>query len=132
MNKTLKTILIIVLCAVLIAAVALCISGNRKTEAPDTSEKAFTFIVADIDGNEKTFSIKSSKPTVGEALVDEGLIEGEQGNPGFYVKYVDGIRADYDLDGVYWAFYVNGEYATSGVDTTKITDGATYSFRVEK
>ena len=49
-----------------------------------------------------------------------------------YVKTVNGITADYDADGVYWAFYVNGEYAVSGVDSTPIAEGESYSFKVEK
>ena len=48
------------------------------------------------------------------------------------MKTVNGITADYDVDQTYWAFYVNGEYATSGADTTAIEEGAAYSFKVEK
>ena len=49
-----------------------------------------------------------------------------------YVKTVNGITADYDTDGTYWAFYVNGEYAMTGVDSTPVEDGAVYTFKVEK
>lgn len=42
------------------------------------------------------------------------------------------MTADYDKDGVYWAFYIDGEYAMTGVDATNITDGARYAFRMEK
>ena len=49
-----------------------------------------------------------------------------------FVKTVNGITADYDTDKVYWAFYVNGTYATSGVDTTPVKEGDKYSFKVEK
>ena len=49
-----------------------------------------------------------------------------------YVKKVNGILADYNIDKTYWAFYINGEYAFSGVDTTPVENGATYSFKVEK
>ena len=31
-----------------------------------------------------------------------------------------------------WAFYIDGEYAMTGVDATNITDGAQYAFRMEK
>ncbi|MBO5209604.1 MAG: DUF4430 domain-containing protein [Lachnospiraceae bacterium] len=95
-------------------------------------ETSFQFTVTDKDGNEEQFEIHTDKATVGEALLDLGLIEGEDGDYGLYVKTVNGITADYDVDGTYWAFYVDGEYATSGVDTTDITAGATYSFKVEK
>ena len=48
------------------------------------------------------------------------------------MKTVHGITADYDTDQTYWAFYVNGEYAQTGVDSTNVTAGDTYSFKVEK
>ena len=92
----------------------------------------FAFTVTDQDGNETGFEIHTDKETVGEALLEVGLIEGEESEYGLYVKTVNGITADYDKDGVYWAFYVNGEYAQSGVDSTTITEGETYSFKVGK
>ena len=92
----------------------------------------FAFAVVDKDGNETNFEIHTDKTLVGEALLDLGLIEGDAGEFGLYVKTVNGITADYDVDQTYWSFYVNGEYATAGVDTTTIEEGATYSFKVEK
>ncbi len=47
------------------------------------------------------------------------------------MKTVNGVTADFDADGVYWAFYINDEYAQTSVDMTKIEDGASYSFRIE-
>ena len=41
-------------------------------------------------------------------------------------------QLDYDTDGMYWAFYINGEYAQTGVDATGVEDGAVYAFRAEK
>ena len=46
-------------------------------------------------------------------------------------KTFNGMTADYDKDGVYWAFYIDGEYAMTGIDATNITDGAQYAFRME-
>ena len=69
---------------------------------------------------------------MGAALQELELIEGEEGDYGLYVKSVNGIIADYDLNGTYWAFYINGEYAMSGVDVTEIEEGAAYALRVEK
>ncbi|MCM1182717.1 MAG: DUF4430 domain-containing protein [Roseburia sp.] len=96
-----------------------------------TGETKFTFTVTDRDGNETRFEIHTDKATVGEALVELDLIAGDESEYGLYVKTVNGITADYDEDGVYWAFYVDGEYATSGVDTTAVTEGADYAFKVE-
>ena len=59
------------------------------------------------------------------------MIDGDESEYGLYVKTVNGITADYDTDGVYWAFYINDEYAPTGVDSTTITEGERYSFRIE-
>ena len=93
--------------------------------------KEFALTVTDKDGNETQFEIHTDKEMVGEALQELNLIDGEEGEYGLFVKTVNGITADYDPDGVYWAFYVNGEYATSGVDVTQITEGDSYALKVE-
>ena len=92
----------------------------------------FTFTVTDGDGNETVFEISTDKTIVGEALQELGLIEGDEGEFGLYVKKVNGITADFDIDGTYWAFYVNGEYGMTGVDMTEIEAGSSYGFKVEK
>lgn len=94
-------------------------------------ETAFTFTVVDTDGNETAYEIHTDKATVGEALVELGLIAGEDSEYGLYVKSVNGITVDYDTDGKYWAFYVDGEYAQTGVDSTEIVPGSAYAFHVE-
>ncbi len=92
----------------------------------------FLFTVTDADGNEKLYEIHTDKTVVGEALMELGLLTGDEGPYGLYVKIVDGIEADYDKDGTYWAFYIDGEYAMSGVDKTDVKAGTAYSFKVEK
>lgn len=147
-----KKALSFILCIVLIAAIALfttaCNDNNTTdttttenavstTEKPKASvlgkgETKFTFTVTDLDGNEAAFEINTDKKTVGEALLDLQLIAGDESEYGLYVKSVNGTTLDYDKDGAYWAFYVNGEYATSGADTTDIVAGETYTFKAEK
>lgn len=140
------------LCVMLIVAMAFTTVGCNTKKQDDGSQSAtqageivvsednilgegqnkFFFTVVDKDGNETLFEIHTDEAMVGEALLALGLIEGEAGDYGLYVKKVNGITADYDVDQTYWAFYINGEYANSGVDTTPVTDGETYSFKVEK
>lgn len=147
MQKTQKSkLLSLVLCMVLVAAMALFVTGcgDKSEPAEDSAavfesgavlgegEKTFTITVTDGDGNESTFEVNTDKGTVGEALLDAGIIAGDESEYGLYVKTVNGITADYDVDGTYWAFYINGEYAMSGVDTTDVEAGAVYSFKVEK
>lgn len=92
----------------------------------------FNFAVIDKDGNETLFEIHTDKETVGDALMELNLISGDEGAYGLYVKTVNGITADYDVDQTYWAFYINGEYAMTGVDATNVAEGDSYSFKVEK
>lgn len=133
------------LCMMLIVAMALTAGcGEKKADDNSTGQEVsdvtvlgegqtqFNFTVADKDGKETAFEIHTDKTTVGDALLKLGLITGEEGAYGLYVKTVNGITADYNVDGTYWAFYINGEYAMSGVDTTAVEAGATYSFKVEK
>ena len=149
------------LCLVLVAAAALATAGcgetreEPQTAAEDTAvldegemtasvvlledgaelgegETEFLFTITDLDGNETCVTIHTDKATVGEALQELGLIVGEEGPYGLYVKTVNGITVDYDADKAYWAFYINGRYAMSGVDVTKIVSGDTYELRVEQ
>lgn len=144
-NTQLKKLLSLAVCIVLIAAMALCTIGcdGKNTaddkvtsdivsvETPSTKKVEFKFTVVDVDGKETEFKVTTDKTTVGEALLDEGLIAGEDSAYGLYVKTVNGITLDYDTDGKYWAFYVDGEYASSGVDSTNVQAGSTYTFKAE-
>ena len=129
MNKlSFKRFLSLILIAAMIMTAAV---GCTKKNAVGTGSKEFTFVVVDKDANESTFQVKTDKATVGDALLDEKLIEGTESTYGLYVTKVNGIEAIYENDGTYWAFYINGEYAMSGVDSTDVENGATYMFKVE-
>lgn len=147
--KRLQKSLSLIVCIVLIAAMALIATGcngNKDTagsSAPDTTisqtennvlgtgATKFTFTVTDAEGKETSYQINTDKKIVGDALLELNLIAGEESEYGLFVKTVNGITVDYDKDGKYWAFYANGAYATKGVDSTDIEAGATYSFKVE-
>ncbi len=160
MKKTLfSKSLSFIACIVLTAAMALSTTGcndikkGQEANTQDTSsavavsqtdaqtadtnvlgegQTVFSFKVIDADGKETAYEIHTDQKTVGAALLDLGLIAGNEGAYGLYVKTVNGITVDYDTDGKYWAFYINGEYAATGVDSTDITAGTEYSFKVEK
>ena len=84
------------------------------------------------DGKSVTFTLHTDKETLGDALIEHNLIAGEESQYGLYIKFVNGIEADYDKDKTYWAFYKDGEYMMSGVDTTTIADGEHYELSKEK
>ena len=119
---------LISLLLVMVMVLGLTACGNAEPKATGAS---FTVVVADLEGKETTFEYTSDKATVGEALIAEGLIEGHETEYGLYVDSVNGVALDWDMDGIYWAFYIDGEYAMTGVDATEITEGATYAFKPE-
>ena len=141
-RNSLRKWLSVIGCMVLIAALALTITGcgSNKNEAPvvpegnkevldmGTGDTTFEFSVVDLEGNETRYLIHTDETTVGAALLKLGLLEGEEGPYGLYVKKVNGISAIYEEDGTYWAFYENGEYALTGVDLTEIDPNVAYSF----
>ena len=97
------------------------------TENMSFGEGAKTIDVKVIAGKDNvTFTIHTDKETVGEALLEHNLIEGENGPYGLYVKKVNGIKADFNIDKTYWAFSKDSKPLETGVDMTKIEDGAKY------
>ena len=154
--KQFRKSLLLFLCSMLIVAMALFTTGCSNDEnetttevvttnageddttssentaiVKGTGETVFMFNVVAVDGTEKKYEIHTDKETVGEALEELGLIKGEKSTYGLYVKTVDGVTYDYDKDGKYWAFYVDGEYASKGVDSTEIETEKTYTFKAE-
>ena len=110
------------------------ISPVEMSSMPELGQgqKTFTFQVHDAEGHITPFKINTDKTIVGEALQELGLIEGDEGDFGLYVKKVNGIFAEYETTGNYWAFYVGDSYAVKGIDMTEIEVGKTYSLRIEE
>ena len=138
-----KRVLAILLALVL--ALGLCACGRKAAPgegggAPVINDgdvigegkNSFTLEIVDGDGKKITATINCDDTVVGDALQAYGIITGEEAQYGLYIKSVNGISADYETDGTYWSFYVNGEYAVKGVDMTEIENGATYTLAVEK
>ncbi len=135
---------IIISAIVLILAMSFVFCGCAKKDIETTTpedvsvnlgddgyEKSFVFEVVDKDGNKKQTTIETNGQYVGKVLQELERIKGEQGEFGIYIKEVDGIVADYDVDGTYWAFYIDDVLSMTGADQVEIVDGAVYSFRVE-
>ncbi len=101
-----------------------CASYSENAELGD-GEKTLTVEIVD-EEKAVTFTIHTDAETVGDALFEHKLIAGENSQYGLYIKYANGVRADFDRDGAYWAFYKNGEYLNSGVNTTEFKDGDKY------
>ena len=68
------------------------------------------------------------------ALADDADTQSIGDTVGSVVDTVNGIKADWDTDGTYWGFYVDGEFSSVGVDSVDIpTDGSlNIAFNLEK
>lgn len=147
-HNSIRKWLSVLWCIVLIAALALNITGCAATtpsqdtstqEAPIADDEAaatilgegsktFFFVAVDLEGKESKFEIHTDAETVGAALMEHQLLDGDPGDYGLYVKTVNGITLDWDKDAKYWSLLIDGEYAMTGVDQTEITEGSTYTF----
>ena len=150
MKKTVnKKVLLSVLSLMLIVAMAFSACGQKDSNVSNSTtttanadsetvtelgqgEKTFTFEVVEKDGSKKSFEISTDAKTVGEALLANGLIEGDYDQYGLMVHTVNGQKYEYNADKMYWAFYINGDYAMTGVDSTEIDETAVYSFVATK
>ena len=131
-----KMIRSVVLVALVLSFVLCLVSCNEKIDAEGLwenatyrSDKEFgkgektVEVEVKVEEQSVTFTIHTDADTLGTALLEHELIAGEDGQYGIYVKTVNGILADYDVNKSYWGFYQNGEYLMSGVDTTAIVGG---------
>ncbi len=144
-QSNLKKLLVCMVSIALIAAMALLVCGCSK--APEKTgettllengktygqgKNSFSLTVTGSDGKEIAVTIQTDKTIVGEALQELGILFGEEGPYGLYIKTVNGETLDYETDGMYWSFYVNGGYAMTGVDQTAIEPGVEYAIKAEK
>lgn len=100
-------------------------SSGGQSGSTAEAVKTITLTVVHRDGSSKDFTIETGKETLGEALVDEGLIEGEDSEYGLFVTKVDGEEADSGKH-EFWSLSIGGEMATTGVDSTPIEDGGQF------
>jgi len=117
--------------ALLIGAMVYAWTTNR----PDIKEgsKSITVQVVDDQGETTTYTHKTDAFFLMQALKEiDGLnIEGDEGDYGMYIKSINGLQAVYEIDNAYWRIYVNGAYATQGVDTQPVADGDTFTLSYE-
>ncbi len=100
---------------------------DKEFVAIGEGETFFYFTVQFEYGTENLYEVNSDATTVGEALLELELIAGEDSDYGLYVTTVDGVTLDWDTDAAYWGFYIDGEMAMTGVDSTELVAGSLYT-----
>lgn len=124
-----KKIVIIIAAVLALAALVGGMTALYLALRPDTAEgsKHISVTVVHKDGTQREFTYDTDEEYLGAVLTEAGLIEGEDGPYGLMISAVDGEVADWNVDQGYWALYVGEEYATTGIDTTPVYDGSSYT-----
>ena len=63
----------------------------QVTARSTAGDKAYTLTVVDAEGNETVHELQTDEEMLGAALLNEGLIEGDDSEYGLFVNTVDGI-----------------------------------------
>ncbi|MEG2660088.1 MAG: DUF4430 domain-containing protein [Oscillospiraceae bacterium] len=77
------------------------------------------------DKSTKDFDIKTNAEFLGDALLDEKIVEGDMGQYGLFITKVDGVAAN-AAKNEWWCITKAGEQVNTGADTTPIADGDTF------
>ncbi len=123
MKKSVKVILGVTGIVVLIAAlVAVWMIFGAK---PQEGAKAITIEVINSADESTVYELNTDAEYLRQAMDEaEGLTyDGIEGEYGIMISTVNGEAADYNVNGAYWGFYVNGEYCNYGIDTQPVLDG---------
>ena len=127
-----KTKLTSLLALMLVAVLLLASCGGEEVpslwdSATYTSDTAVgsgaTSVTVSIEAEDKvvTLTVNTDKQTLGEALFELDLI-----NDASFFDTANGMKADWDKDNAYWAFYIGEEYQMIGVGDATLTSGAAY------
>lgn len=92
---------------------------------PQAGAKAITIEVINSADESTLYELNTDAEFLRQAMDEaEGLTyDGEEGEYGIMISTINGEVADYNVNGAYWGFYVNGEYCNYGIDTQPVLDG---------
>lgn len=89
---------------------------------PVQGAKTVTVEVIPLEGESREHVYHTDLEYLGQLLLEEELVEGNESEYGLYITAVDGIAADESAN-QWWAISKSGEMTTTGVDATPIADG---------
>lgn len=149
-KRILSLLLAFAMCLTLATSLCAC-SGDEQTKPTEIATQAVTdsidplwkdatyledvtlgegktAIEVEVQAGEKaiTVTINTDAENLEDALTGVDLVQGDESEYGLYIKTVNGILADYDVDQSYWAINKDGEYMMEGANTAQIEDGERY------
>lgn len=126
-----KKIVLAVLALVLVIGV---MAGVYLTTRPQSVEgsKRVTIQIIHKDGTEKNLEFGTDHAYLADLLLEKELVTGYASEEfGFTIESVDGVIADWNVDGAYWALYEGEEYATTSAAGIVLVDGGVYKLVYE-
>lgn len=125
MSKSNKRILLVSLSSLIILLSVLVVSYFTLTPQSNPDKKDISVSVVTIDDNNQNFDISTYEAYLGDALRDNGIIPNKTDNSPTFVTTVCGITADTSKQ-EWWNISKNGEFLSTGVDDTVLSDGDSY------
>ena len=94
-------------------------------EKPVQGQKSITIEVIDNTQNSTVYEVHTDAEYLRQAMEEAKGLEffGTESEYGLMVETVNGVTPDYNVDGAYWSFYVNGAYCNYGIDSQPVEDG---------
>lgn len=119
-----------IIAVIALAAVVAILLGVFFATRPETSagKKEYTVTVVHGDGSTNQYTYTTEEEYLGDALVAEGLLQGDITEYGLTVHTVDGEKASWEENQSYWALYIGEEYATTGVSQVPVNDGDSFKW----
>lgn len=118
--------------ALLVLIAALLIIFNVFREKPVVGNKAIVLEVLNREGQNSEYRVQTDAEFLCQAMEEakefDFTFDGEEGDFGFTLYTINGETHNWNVDGSYWAVYVNGEYAQYGIDSQPVKDGDVYRF----
>lgn len=121
----------LVIGAIVLVVVIGLMAGIWMATRPETESgsKNYTVTVVHKDGTVKDFAYRTDAEYLAEALLEEGLVSGEDSQYGLTIITVDGEAAVWATDNAYWAIWIGEEMAMTGASEIPVYDGS--SFKLE-
>lgn len=121
--KNLRKVSALLLALMIVLSSLTFVSCGKKEE-----EKKYTvtLIVVDDKAEEKSFEVKTDKENLADALLEANLVSGSDSEWGLMIDTVNGLKADYNTDGSWWALYEGDKMSDVGASSLQLKNGATY------
>ncbi len=121
MKKKVLSVSLFLAVLLILAGVALSFFGGNS-EKSDMKNIQITVVANE---NSQLYDIETDCKYLGDALLNEGIIKGEEGQYGLFITEVAGIKADSDNE-EWWCITKGGESIQLGISSIEISDGEKY------